>query len=115
MKNNSKSNKTTNPSGNEPPLGWWKFRKNWYIATNHSSIINKEKCAYKLETIFSTKYKQILDGITNRLQTLEGALRIALYELGKVVFKEENFLKYPDKETKESGHISNCWSRLFKC
>jgi hypothetical protein len=29
MKNNkNKFNKTINPSGAEPPLGWWKFRKN---------------------------------------------------------------------------------------
>ena len=28
--NQNKFNKTINPSGNEPPLGWWKFRKNRY-------------------------------------------------------------------------------------
>ena len=25
--NHKKFNKTINPSGNEPPLGWWKFNK----------------------------------------------------------------------------------------
>ena len=28
MKNKNKFNKTINPSGAEPPLGQWKFKKN---------------------------------------------------------------------------------------
>ena len=60
MNNNNKFNKTINPSGAEPPLGWWKFRKNRYITINHPSITNKEKCAFKLETILSPQEKQIL-------------------------------------------------------
>ena len=53
MKNNNKFNKTINPSGAKPPLGWWKFRKNRYIAINHPVITTKEKCAFKVETILS--------------------------------------------------------------
>ena len=35
MKNNqNKFNKEINPSENEPPLGWWEFRKNRYITIN---------------------------------------------------------------------------------
>ena len=88
MKNNNKFTKTINPSGNEHPLGWWKFRRNRYIRTNHPSITTKEKCACKVETIFSPQEKQILEGITNTLQTSNrDAFRIAIYELGKDVFK----------------------------
>ena len=99
MNNNNKFNKTINPSGAEPPLGWWKFRKNRYITINHPSITNKVKCAFKLETILSPQEKQILEGITRTLQTSKrDAVRIAIYELGKDVFKAENFLKYADKK-----------------
>ena len=106
-KNHNKFNKTLNPSGAEPPLGWWKFRKNRYITINHPSITIKEKCAFKVETIFSPQEKQILEGITRTLQTSKrDAVRIAIYELGKDVFKAENFLKYANKETKERGHTS---------
>ena len=102
MKNNNKFNKTINPSGNEHPLGWWKFRRNRYITTNHPSITTKEKWACKVETIFSPQEKQILEGITNTLQTSNRyTVRIAINELGKDVFKAENFLKYADKGTKE--------------
>ena len=112
MKNNNKFNKTLNPSGAEPPLGWWKFRKNRYITTNHPSITTKEKCAFKVETILSPQEKQILEGITRTLQTSKrDAVRIAIYELGKEVVKAVNFLKYANKETKERGHIS----RSFEC
>ncbi len=118
MKNNNKFNKTINPSGAEPPQGWWKFRKNSYITTNHPSITTKEKCAFKVETILSPQEKQILDGITNTLQTSKrDAIRIAIYELGKDVFKAENFLKYAEKETKEKGHTSRsveCSYRVIK-
>ncbi len=118
MKNNNKFNKTINPSGSEPPLGWWKFRKNRYITINHPVIISQEKCAFKVETILSPQEKQILDGITNTLQTSKrDAVRIAIYELGKDVFKAENFLKYADKGTKEKGHTSRsveCSYRLIK-
>ena len=118
MNNNNKFNKTINPSGAEPPLGWWKFRKNRYITINHPSITNKEKCAFKLETILSPQEKQILEGITRTLQTSKrDAVRIAIYELGKDVFKAENFLKYADKKTKERGHTSRsveCSCRVIK-
>ena len=101
MKNNNKFNKTINSTRNEPPLGWWIFRKNRYITTNHPSIKTKEKCAFKVETIFSPQEKQILEGITRTLQTSKrDAVRIAIYELGKDVFKAVNFLKYANKETK---------------
>ena len=94
MKNNNKFNKTINPSGAEPPLGWWKFRKNRYITTNHPSITTKEKCSFKAETILSPQEKQILEGLTRTLLTSKiNAVRIAIYELGKDVFKVENFLK----------------------
>ena len=118
MKNNNKFNKTINPSGAEPPLGWWKFRKNRYITTNHPSITTKEKCAFKVETILSPQEKQILEGITRTLQTSKrDAVRIAIYELGKDVFKAVNFLKYANKETKERGHTSRsveCSCRVIK-
>lgn len=118
MNNNNKFNKTINPSGAEPPLGWWKFRKNRYITINHPSITNKEKCAFKLETILSPQEKQILEGITRTLQTSKrDAVRIAIYELGKDVFKAENFLKYADKKTKERGYTSRsveCSCRVIK-
>ena len=55
MKNNNKFNKTINPSGAKPPLGWWKFRKNRYITTNHPSITTQEKCALKVVTILSSQ------------------------------------------------------------
>ena len=115
MKNNNKFNKTINPSGAEPPLSWWKFKKNRYITNNHPSITTKEKCAFKVKTILSPQEKQILDGITNTLQTSKrDAVRIALYELGKDVFKAENFLIYADKETKERGHTSRSVECSFK-
>ena len=118
MKNNNKFNKTINPSGAEPPLSWWKFKKNRYITNNHPVITSEEKCAFKVETIFSPQEKQILEGITNTLQTSNrDAVRIAIYELGKDVFKAENFLKYADKETKERGHTSRsveCSFRVVK-
>ncbi len=116
--NHNKFNKTLNPSGAEPPLGWWKFRKNRYITINHPSITTKEKCAFKLETILSPQEKQILEGITRTLQTSKrDAVIIAIYELGKDVFKAENFLKYADKKTKERGHTSRsveCSCRVIK-
>jgi len=94
MKNNNKFNKTINPSGAEPPLSWWKFKKNRYITTKHPSITTQEKCAFKLETILSPQEKQILEGINRTLQTAKrDAVRIAIYELGKDVFKAENFLQ----------------------
>ena len=107
MKNNNKFNKTINPSGAETPLGWWKFIKNRYITTNHPSITTKEKCAFKVETILSPQENQTLEGLTRTLQTSKrDAIRIAIYELGKDVFKAENLLKYADKKTKERGHTS---------
>lgn len=118
MKNHKKFNRTINPSGNEPPLGWWKFIKNRYITINHPVITSEEKCAFKVETIFSPQEKQILEGITNTLQTSNrDAVRIAIFELGKDIFKAENFRKYADKETKEKGHTSRsveCSYRLIK-
>ena len=112
MKNNNKFNKTINSTRNEPPMGCWIFRKNRYITTNHPSITTKEKCAFKVETILSPQEKQILEGITRTLQTSKrDAVRIAIYELGKDVFKAVNFLKYANKETKERGHTS----RSFEC
>jgi len=118
MKNNNKFNKTINPSGAEPPLGWWKFKKNRYITINHPALTTKEKCSFKVETIFSPQEKQILEGITNTLQTSNrDAVRIAIYELGKDIFKAENFLKYADKGTKEKGHTSRsveCSYRVIK-
>ena len=118
MKNNNKFNKTINPSGAKPPLGWWKFRKNRYIAINHPVITTKEKCAFKVETILSPQEKQTLEGITRTLQTSKrDAVRIAIYELGKDVFKAENFLQYANKETKERGHTSRsveCSCRVIK-
>ena len=117
MKNN-KFNKTINPSGAEPPLGWWKFRKNRYTTTNHPSITTKERCVFKVETILSPQEKQILEGITRTLQTSKrDAVRIAIYELGKDVFKAVNFLKYANKETEERGHTSRsvkCSCRVIK-
>ena len=110
-KNHNRFNKTINPRGNEPPLSWWKFKKNRYITSNHPSITTKEKCAFKVDTILSPQEKQILEAITRTLQTSKrDAVRIAIYELGKDVFKAENFLKYADKKTKEKGHTS----RSFK-
>ena len=107
MKNNNKFNKTINPSGAETPLGWWKFIKNRYITTNHPSITTKEKCAFKVETILSPQENQTLEGLTRTLQTSKrDAIRIAIYELGKDVFKAENLLKYADKKTKERSHTS---------
>ena len=42
MKNNHNNfNKIINSSGNEPHLGWWKFRKNRYITINHPSTTAK--------------------------------------------------------------------------
>ena len=118
MKNNNKFNKTINPSGAKPPLGWWKFRKNRYITINHPVITTKEKCAFKVETILSPQEKQTLEGITRTLQTSKrDAVRIAIYELGKDVFKAENFLQYANKETKERGHTSRsveCSCRVIK-
>ena len=106
-KYDNKFNKTINPSGNTPPLGWWKFKKNRYITINHPAITTKEKCAFKVETILSPQENQILEGLTRTLQTSKrDAVRIAIYELGKDVFKAENFLKYADKKTKEKGHTS---------
>ena len=79
----NKFNKTINPSGNTPPLGWWKFKKNRYITINHPSITTKEKCAFKVETILSPQENQILGKITRTLQTSKrDAIRIAIYELG---------------------------------
>ena len=49
MKKKNKFNKTLNSSGAEPPLGWWKFRKNRYITTNHPSITSLVKCAFKVD------------------------------------------------------------------
>ena len=107
MKNNNKFNKTINPSGAETPLGWWKFIKNRYITTNHPSITTKEKCAFKVETILSPQENQTLEGLTRTLQTSKrDAIRIAIYELGKDVFKAENLLKYADQKIKERGHTS---------
>ena len=118
MKNKNKFNKTINPSGAETPLGWWKFKKNRYITTNHPSITTKEKCAFKVETILSPQENQILEGITRTLQTSKrDAVRIAIYELGKYVFQAENFLKYATKETKERGYTSRsveCSCRVIK-
>ena len=118
MKNNNKFNKTINPSGAETPLGWWKFIKNRYITTNHPSITTKEKCAFKVETILSPHENQTLEGLTRTLQTSKrDAVRIAIYELGKDVFKAENLLKYAKKETKERGHTSRsveCSCRVIK-
>ena len=119
MKNDhNKFNKTVNPSGAEPPLGWWKFRKNRYITINHPSITTKEKCAFKVDTILSPQEKQILEAITRTLQTSKrDDVRIAIYELGKDVFKAENLLKYANKETKERGHTSRsveCSCRVIK-
>ena len=102
MNNNNKFNKTINPSGAEPPLGWWKFRKNRYITINHPSITTKEKCAFKLETILSPQENQTLEGLTRTLQTSKrDAIRIEIYELGKDVFKAKNLLKYADQKTKK--------------
>ena len=116
--NQNKFNKTINPSGNEPPLSWWKFRKNRYITSNHPSITTKEKCAFKVETILSPQENQILEGLTRTLQTSKrDAVRIAIYELGKDVFKAKNLLKYANKETKERGHTSRsveCSCRVIK-
>ena len=119
MKNNhNKFNKTLNPSGAEPPLGWWKFKKNRYITINHPSITTKEKCAFKVETILSPQENQTLEGLTRTLQTSKrDAVRIAIYELGKDVLKAENLLKYANKETKERGHTSRsveCSCRVIK-
>ena len=36
--NHKKFNKTINPSGNEPPLGWWKFRKKSEIPPRKQSL-----------------------------------------------------------------------------
>ena len=119
MKNNhNKFNKTINPSGNEPPLSWWKFRKNRYITSNHPSITTKQKCAFKVETILSPQGKQILEELTTTIQTSKrDAIRIAIYELRKKISKAENFLKYADKETKERGHTSRsieCLCRVIE-
>ena len=119
MKNNhNKFNMTINSSGNEPPLGWWKFRKNRYILINNPSITAKEKCAFKLETILSPQENVILEGLMHTLQTSKrDAFRISIYELGKDVIKAENFLKYAIKETKERGHTSRsieCSFRVIK-
>ena len=109
MKNNNKFNKTINSSGAETPLGWWKFRKNRYITTNHPSITTKEKCAFKVETILSPHENQTLEGLTRTLQTSKrDAVRIAIYELGKDVFKAENLLKYAKKNQRKRSHISKC-------
>ena len=107
MKNNNKFNKTINSSGAETPLGWWKFRKNRYITTNHPSITTKEKCAFKVETILSPQEKQILEGITNTLQTSNrDAVRIAIHELGKDVLKQKTFLNMQTKkQKKEVTHL----------
>ena len=88
MKNNkNKFNKTINPSGNEPPLGWWKFRKNRFITINHPAITAKEKCAFKVETILSPQEKQILEGITRTLQTSKrDAVRIVHIRLIMNIF-----------------------------
>ena len=100
-KYDNKFNKTIKPSGNTPPLGWWKFKKNRYITINHPAI-KKEKCAFKVETILSPQENQILEGLTRTLQTSKrDAVRIAIYELGKDVLKAENLLKYADKKTKK--------------
>ena len=119
MKNNhNKFNRTLNPSGNEPPLSWWKFKKNRYITINHPSITTKEKCAFKVETILSPQENQTLEALTRTLQTSKrDAVRIAIYELGKDVLKAENLLKYANKETKERGHTSRsveCSCRVIK-
>ena len=107
MKNNNKFNKTINPSGAETPLGCRKFIKNRYFTTNHPSITTKEKCAFKVESILSPQENQTLEGLTRTLQTSKrDAIRIAIYELGKDVFKAENLLEYADKKTKERGHTS---------
>ena len=93
-------------------------KKNRYITTKHPSITTQEKCAFKLETILSPQEKLIMEGITRTLQTSKrDAVRIAIYELGKDVFKAENFLQYANKETKERGHTSRsveCSCRVIK-
>ena len=102
MKNNHKKfNKTLNPSGAEPPLGWWKFRKKRYITINHPSITTKEKCAFKVETIFSPQEKQILEGITRTLQTSKrDAIRLAIYELEKMYLTQRIFSNMQPKKPK---------------
>ena len=82
-------------------------KKNRYITINNQSITTKEKCAFKVETILSPQENQTLKGLTRILQTSKrDAIIIAVYELGKDVFKAENLLKYSEKETKKIGHTS---------
>ena len=46
--NHNKFNKTINPSGAEPPLGWWKFKKNRYfvplvsVPSTYSKVYEKD-------------------------------------------------------------------------
>ena len=94
------------------------IQKKQYITINQLSITSQEKCAFKVKTILTQQEKQILEGITRTLQTSKrDAVRIAIYELGKEVFKAENFLQYANKETKERGHTSRsveCSCRVIK-
>ena len=48
-------NKIINLSGNEPPLGFWKFRENQYFTINHPVTTSQEKWAFKVDKIFSPK------------------------------------------------------------
>ena len=83
------------------------IQKNWYIIINHPSITTHEKCAFKVETILSPQENQTLEGLTRTLQiSMRDAIMIAIYELGKDVFKAENLLKYAEKETQKRGHTS---------
>ena len=82
-------------------------KKNRYITLNHPSITTQEKFAFKVETIFSPIENQTLEGLTRTLQiSMRDAIMIAIYELGKDVFKAENLLKYAEKETKKRGRTS---------
>ena len=73
-------------------------KKNRYITINHPCITTHEKWAFKVETIISPQENQTLEGLTRTFQTSKrNAIRIAIYESEKDVFKAENLLKYAEK------------------
>ena len=86
-------------------MGWLKIKQHRYDTTNHPVITSKEKCTNKIEVLLSPQEEQILQGVSNTVQTIQrDSIRIALYELSlKEVEDAKHLIKFASKESKERG------------
>ena len=87
---------------------WFPFKKRKFNTSKHAIFTSKAKCTYKAECLLSYQENQMLEGLSNSLQSnFRDTLRISIHHLHKAgCMIDKSFQEKAKATSKEKGHTS---------